>query len=75
MSVKYDAAGNLQWTRQLGTSSNDAGFDVSADGFGNIYITGSTLGSLGGTNAGRYDAFISKYDAAWQPPVDAAVGH
>ena len=61
---KYDAAGNLQWTRQLGTSLVDESFGVSADGLGNVYISGSTQGSLGGTNAGDYDAFVSKFDAA-----------
>jgi len=61
---KYDAAGDLQWTRQLGTSSADQSFGVSADGLGNVYISGETLGSLDGTNAGAGDAFVSKYDAA-----------
>ena len=61
---KYDAAGTLQWTRQLGTSSSDHSYGVSADGLGNVYISGHTGGSLGGPNAGSYDAFVSKYDAA-----------
>ena len=62
---KYDAAGTLQWTRQLGTSADDPSFGVSADGLGNVYISGATDGSLGGPNAGGPpDAFVSKYDAA-----------
>jgi hypothetical protein len=61
---KYDAAGNIQWTRQLGTAEADNSFSVSADGLGNAYITGSTWGSLGGPNQGNDDAFVSKYDAA-----------
>jgi hypothetical protein len=61
---KYDAAGQLQWTQQLGTSLQDLGSSVSADGLGNVYISGSTYGSLYGTNAGEQDAFVSKYDAA-----------
>jgi len=62
---KYDAAGNLLWTQQLGTSSEDRSQGVSADGLGNVYISGSTFGgSLGGPNAGWADAFVSKYDAA-----------
>ena len=61
---KYDAGGTLQWTQQLGTNTSDQGFGVSADGLGNVYISGSTYGSLGGTNAGSGDAFISKYDAS-----------
>ena len=61
---KYDAAGTLQWTRQLGTSAIDRSYGVSADGLGNVYISGYTSGSLGGPNAGGNDAFVSKYDAA-----------
>ena len=48
---------------------------MSADGLGNVYISGYTDGSLGGPNAGGYDAFVSKYDAAGTLPVDAAVGN
>jgi hypothetical protein len=61
---KYDSAGNLHWTRQLGTSEEDQSYGVSADGLGNVYISGSTTGSLGGPSAGRSDAFVSKYDSA-----------
>jgi hypothetical protein len=61
---KYDASGTLLWTKQLGTSSSDSNTGVSADGLGNVYISGFTGGSLGGTNAGGYDAFVSKYDAS-----------
>jgi hypothetical protein len=61
---KYDASGAFQWTRQLGTSAGDFGWAISADGLGNVYISGNTSGSLGGTNSGGSDAFISKYDAS-----------
>jgi NADH:ubiquinone oxidoreductase subunit len=61
---KYDAAGSLEWIRQLGTSGTEQSNGVSADGLGNVYISGSTEGSLGGPNAGGADAFVSKYDAA-----------
>ncbi|MCH8046490.1 MAG: SBBP repeat-containing protein, partial [Planctomycetes bacterium] len=60
---KYDDSGTLAWTRQLGTSGTDRGWDVSADGLGNVYISGVTGGSLEGTSAGADDAFVSKYDA------------
>ena len=55
---------HFQWTRQLGTSADDDSYGVSADGLGNVYISGYTDGSLGGPNAGSDDAFVSKYDAA-----------
>jgi hypothetical protein len=61
---KYDAAGNLQWTRQVGTLHNDESKGVSADGLGNVYIAGGSNGGLGAPSAGNFDAFVSKYDAA-----------
>ena len=60
---KYDAAGALQWTRQIGTGSDDYGLSVSADGLGSVYISGYTYGSLGGPNVGAADAFVTKYDS------------
>lgn len=61
---KFDASGTLQWSRQFGTSADDTSFGVSADGLGNVYISGRTFGSLGGPNAGGNDAFVAKYDAS-----------
>ena len=58
--AKYDSAGSLLWTRQLGTSSGDYG-SVAIDGSGNVYISGGTGGSLGGPNAGSDDVFLAKY--------------
>jgi hypothetical protein len=58
----YNAAGNLLWTRLLGTGSYDISLGASADGLGNVYISGSTHGNLGGPNAGPSDAFVAKYD-------------
>jgi len=34
------------------------------DTSGNAYISGKTRGSLGGPNAGEYDAFLAKYDGS-----------
>jgi hypothetical protein len=64
---KYDAAGNVTWIRQLGTTTYDESYGVSADGLGNVYITGYTQGSLGGTYAGGRDAFLAKYDVSGIP--------
>jgi len=60
---RYDAAGNLAWTRTLGDpSEDDEGQDACVDGQGNVYVTGYTNGSMGGTNFGGRDAFLAKYD-------------
>lgn len=62
---KYDAAGNVAWTRQFGTTAIDESYGVSADGLGNVYVTGRTFGSLlGNSSSGHYDVFVNKYDAA-----------
>jgi hypothetical protein len=52
------------WTRLAGSGSYDFGYAVAADNFGNGIIAGATQGSLAGDNAGRYDLFVAKYDAA-----------
>jgi hypothetical protein len=62
--AKYNAAGQLIWTRQLGTASSDSGEGVSVDGLGNVYISGNTGGSLGGAHAGPAGVFVGMYDTA-----------
>jgi len=63
--VKYNSSGTKQWTKQLGTSSEDYGYGISTDSSGNIYMTGVTEGGLdGNTNSGRYDIFLFKYDSS-----------
>jgi hypothetical protein len=55
---KYDPDGNLLWTRQLGTAEEDVSYGVAAAASGSVFIGGYTAGSLGGPNAGDYDAFV-----------------
>jgi hypothetical protein len=62
--AKYDAAGSLVWTQQIGTTVGDYGTSIALDAMGNPYLSGFTEGSLGGTNAGGIDAFIAKFDDA-----------
>lgn len=47
---------------QLGTRGNDDGLNTTVDRFGNIYVVGSTSGSLGGANQGDGDVWIAKYN-------------
>jgi hypothetical protein len=46
--TKYDVSGNLQWYRQIGTSYDEIGEAIAADGRGNVYLAGYTNGPLNG---------------------------
>ncbi len=61
--AKYDTDGNQQWIEQFGTNTFDWSWDVATDINDDIYITGWTLGSLEGSNAGSYDTWVAKYDS------------
>lgn len=65
--LKYDSAGVLLWSRQFGSVGSDVALGVAVDGGGNIYLAGSTLGTLpgvGNSNAGGEDLFLLKYDGS-----------
>jgi hypothetical protein len=69
--IAYDPSGARQWTRQLGSGYEDAAYDIAVDGGGNIYVTGSTYGALGGNSNGdpcgpglTPDLFVVKFSAA-----------
>ncbi|MFH1322201.1 MAG: SBBP repeat-containing protein [Bacteroidota bacterium] len=68
--VKYDQAGNIIWAKSAGGTSFDRSFDIAADVFGNVYITGwfnSTTMTFDTTtlnNNGFFDFYILKYDSA-----------
>jgi hypothetical protein len=62
---KYDSAGNLLWTRLLGTSGDDRAGTITIDAQDNIYIAGYTDGNLdGNTNTAGRDAFVTKFNSA-----------
>jgi len=66
---RYTSDGTRQWTRLLGTSSNDAATSIVAAADGTLYVAGGTQRSLDGnpntldgqTHYGSSDAFISKF--------------
>ena len=66
--AKYDSDGNQQWKQQFGTSEIDNPFDVAVNSTGQVFVNGFTEGSLGGTNAGSYDAWLAELS-----PVDGEV--
>ncbi len=61
---KYDSSGNVLSTSQFGTSSSESASAVGLDGGGNVYVVGTTSGTLPGqTSSGGNDAFVRKYDS------------
>lgn len=64
VAVTVALPGSVSWTRQLGTASADHVRGVAVDAAGDIILAGLTSGALTGDNAGFYDGWLRKYDAA-----------
>ena len=64
--TKYDSAGNVQWTKLLGSAGSAGGYGVAIDpNSGGVVIAGSVTGDLTPTAIGSgTDSFVAKYDAA-----------
>ncbi len=61
--VKYDSTGTRLWTQVIGSAAYETLGDLKVDSAGNIYIIGTTMGSMNGSaNAGTQDYFVTKYD-------------
>jgi hypothetical protein len=66
---KFDADGNVLWTRLVATAESDTIMAMTLTDDGSVLVAGTTFGDLDGqTHAGNGDGFISKYDAQgiWQ---------
>jgi len=75
----YDPSGNVgtsntvtlninilsNWPVQF-ANGDESIYGVATDSSGNLLVAGSTSGSLQGTNAGKLDAFVRKYDTNGQ---------
>ena len=57
---KFDPDGKLLWNHSMGSAEDDLVSGLALDGLGNIYIAGKTLGNLGESHFGDYDAFLAK---------------
>jgi hypothetical protein len=57
---KFDAAGNLLWSKTYGTTNYDFAVSVDADSLGNVYISGAS----GNLSTGENRLFLSKLDSA-----------
>ncbi|HEY9695144.1 MAG TPA: SBBP repeat-containing protein [Oculatellaceae cyanobacterium] len=62
--VKYKPDGTQDWARQFGTTGDDQATSITIGSNGNVYVTGTTTGTLAGnTTQGSTDAFIAAFDA------------
>jgi hypothetical protein len=67
--ANFDAAGNHLWSQLFGDAAEQYGYGVTADGSGNVAVTGHFEGTVdfgggGLTSAGFRDAFLARFDAA-----------
>ncbi len=60
----FDTQGNVLWTDQLGSSAQDSGNALAIDGTGNVYLAGTTGGSLDGDTItlSFNDIFLAAYE-------------
>jgi hypothetical protein len=63
--AKFDTSGNHLWTKEHGTADSESAADIAIGPSGNLYVTGSTNGTLNAADgyAGMDDLFLGKYDA------------
>jgi Beta-propeller repeat len=69
--LKYDADGNLLWTRKCGGTNYESVKDIATDSNGNLYVTGyfqsptMTLGTTtlaNSSNSNLFNIFLAKYN-------------
>ncbi|MCJ8289581.1 MAG: SBBP repeat-containing protein [Crocinitomicaceae bacterium] len=86
--LKLDAAGNFVWAKQMGGTTNDFGYSISTDVWGNVYTTGNFSGTADFdpsaatsnlTALGFDAAFIQKLNAAgnfvWAKQIEATASY
>lgn len=62
--LKYDSAGKLVFTQQLGAAQSASGFALAVSGDGKVAVAGSVEGALTDTSAkGGADSFVTVFDA------------
>ncbi len=71
--TKINANGSYGWTKTMGGTSDDRGNAITTDSSGNVYVTGSFMGTVNfgldfgttdiKTSVVRYDIFITKIDS------------
>ena len=74
--TKFSSGGIKQYTRQMGAAGAlTQARSVATDAIGNVYVAGSTQGSLdGNTLTGTTDFFLTKYDVSGNKIYTKQVG-
>lgn len=67
--LMFNGSGAVQWATYYGGSMPDIGYGVTADGSGNVVITGATYSTdfpvtNSSSNVGSYDAFVVKFNGS-----------
>ncbi len=67
--VKYDADGEMLWTRQFGTPATERAYGIALDSQGAVVVAGYTNGDFDGQHADNAanDAFVAKFTADGEP--------
>ena len=72
--AKYNSAGAPQWARRAGGTQMDVYSGVSADAYGNIYVTGGAGSAL---IPGAFNVVIARYDSngvvQWPPDATSTL--
>ena len=61
--ARYTAAGDKLWLTQVGSPSADSAYAVAPDGEGGAFVSGYTMGPLGGPFKGAFDGYLARLDA------------
>ena len=63
--TKYDSAGNVTWSKLVGSAGSASGYGMALDPAGGVVITGSTTADVTTTSItnGNTDSFVASYDA------------
>ncbi len=71
---RISPTGSLDWTTQAGSTLNDYGSHVLADGTGGAFVSGSTFGDLGGTQQGAGDLVLLKVNGSGGVVINQHLG-